>query len=422
LATLSLFDEIKVSDDFDESPLEVASDLWNLDGTIHDYSYLTHNFFRYYGKFPSVLAKRVIEEFVNTDAPAKIIDNYSGSGTTLVEAALSGHHAVGVDINPLGVLAANVKTTCISTQELENAYCEISACAKTILEDGSAELGLALLSAKDIEKWFPAQAALELSALRSAVYYLECGKVKDFYLLAFASIIRRVSNAHDGEVRPHIKKDKAFRSPLALFEKKSLDMRQRLKEFKVASKQDVNTNCYFGDNRALLASSHFEEESFDLALTHPPYVNCFDYLPVYRLELLWLEDLFLQWSLQPYNLWGNRSLGYKELRKMETRSWPATPQIVEEYRSSNTLMLDGLWRLLRSGANCCVVIGDSTSKGELLPVHQWFIEMGKSVGFEHQRTIYRTTHYGTGKYAYESRAHYHGTAEKRDAIVVFNKP
>nr|WP_263013045.1 site-specific DNA-methyltransferase [Ancylothrix sp. D3o] len=405
--------------------LEVSADLgnlWELNGTIHEYAYLTHNFFRYYGKFPSALAKRVINEFIETNGPANIIDNYSGSGTTLVEAVIAGHNAIGVDINPLGVLAANVKTTFLPAQALEDACRKILLVAKDFLESGEAEIAIDHLPMEELEKWFSLQATLELCALRHAIYGFESGTIKDFYLLAFASIIRRVSRAYDGEVRPHINKGKAPRSPLEVFEKKSLDMCQRMKEFGVAVKGEATAACYLGDNRALIKSSEFASESFDLALTHPPYVNCFDYLPVYRLELLWLDGLFNQWSVQSRNLLGSDYLDYKQLRKLETRSWPANPQVIESYRIGNLQMLEGLWQLLRPGAMCCVVIGDSTIKGELLPVHRWFIEMGEMAGFRHKQTIYRTTHYGTGKYAYKNRADYHGKAEKRDAILVFNKP
>lgn len=407
--------------DAPEASVETAS-LWDLNGTIHDYAYLTHNYFRYYGKFPSALAKRVIDEFVEADGPASIIDNYSGSGTTLVEAVLAGHEAVGVDINPLGVLAANVKTTSLQAQPLQAAHRKIMLFARDFLESGAAEIGTVRLPMKELDKWFSIQSILELSALRHAVYSLEPSEIKDFYLLTFASIIRRVSRAYDGEVRPHINKDKAPRSPFDVFEKKSLDMRQRMKEFSVAVKSGARARCYFGDNRSLIESTRFAPASFDLALTHPPYVNCFDYLPVYRLELLWLNSLLHHWSFQDRNLSGDNCLSYDQLRKMETRSWPATPAIVQDYRAGNLQMLEGLWQVLRPGAVCCVVIGDSTIKGELLPVHEWFIEMGQVAGFRHERTIYRTTHYGTGKYAYESRAHYHGQAQKRDAIVVLRKP
>lgn len=414
--TLTLFDAVE--------PVPVTAalegDWWDLSGTIREYSYLTHNFFRYYGKFPSALAKQVIREFLPLDHGGRILDTYCGCGTTLVEARLAGHHSVGTDINPLAVLAASVKTRPLPERELEWAGQDILEQARGALGSGAPQAGG--LTEAERDKWFPGEVTLELLALRGAVYSLDNGSVKDFYLLALAAIIRRVSTAFDGEVRPHFNKDKPERQPLEAFARKAADMRKRLREFGSVVRSEDRAAAFLADNRALPTHPEFAAESFDLALTHPPYLNCFDYIPVYRFELQWLEDLGRQWSLRGNDLLGLPRLDYAAVRRHETHSWPAKPKVTEEYRAGNQRMLGQVFPLLRAGAACCVVIGDSTKDGVLLPVHQWFIEMGREVGFRHARTIYRTTHYGTGKYAYEDRSHYHGAAQKRDAILVFRKP
>ncbi len=413
----TLFDPIDLVETENEQP--TAGDWWDLNGTIHDYSYLTHNFFRYYGKFPSVLAKKVIEEFLPVGRNALILDTYSGCGTTLVEAMLAGHDSVGVDINPLAILAASVKTSPLPERELDRAFSVISESARATLEENTATDKVSL-SEVELAKWFPGNATSELLALREAIYGLSNGQVKDFYLLALAAIIRRVSTAFDAEVRPHFNKSKPVRLPLEAFTRKTLDMRTRLREFGSVVKPSNHATSYLADNRALDGYGVLTPESFDLALTHPPYLNCFDYIPVYRMELQWLEDLMLHWSLHENNLMGQ--MKYAEIKEKETHSWPATPKVIDKYRQGNLSMLRQLFMLLRDGAFCAVVIGDSTLKGVLMPVHQWFIELGLEAGFHHHRTIYRTTHYGTGKYAYADRSHYHGAAEKRDAILIFRKP
>src|SRR5258705_13394720 len=95
---------------------EVPNQLWDISESISELAYLTHNFFRYYGKFPSVLGRRLIEEFALPNH--LIVDNYAGSGTSLVEAKRAGFNSVGIDINPLGVLACKVKTRSYSYDEL----------------------------------------------------------------------------------------------------------------------------------------------------------------------------------------------------------------------------------------------------------------------------------------------------------------
>ena len=79
----------------------------DINETISELSYLTHNYFRYYGKFPSKVGKTIISKLSDEGLiSAKndfIFDNYVGSGTSLVEAKLSGFDSTGVDINPFAI-------------------------------------------------------------------------------------------------------------------------------------------------------------------------------------------------------------------------------------------------------------------------------------------------------------------------------
>jgi methylase of polypeptide subunit release factors len=60
-----------------------------------------------------------------------ILDNFVGSGTTLVESKIPGRRAIGVDINPLACLVAKVKITSIQKADLKR----ISAVCMSIKED-----------------------------------------------------------------------------------------------------------------------------------------------------------------------------------------------------------------------------------------------------------------------------------------------
>lgn len=74
--------QFKVSDFYHTDFLDVSE-------TISELSYLTHDYFRYYGKFPSKIAKYIIETLVAEQKISSekdfIFDNYNGSGTTTVE-------------------------------------------------------------------------------------------------------------------------------------------------------------------------------------------------------------------------------------------------------------------------------------------------------------------------------------------------
>ena len=110
----------------DINSLECDKEFWSVDETISELSYLTHDYFRYYGKFPSKIGKMIIEDLINNKVIDSgndfIIDNYSGSGTSLVEAKLAGIDSIGFDINPFAVLAGRVKTYNYDTRSLRKYW------------------------------------------------------------------------------------------------------------------------------------------------------------------------------------------------------------------------------------------------------------------------------------------------------------
>lgn len=77
---------------------------------------LTHNFYRYPGRFSPAFARAAIEAF---SKPGDVVlDPFMGGATTLVEARALGRHAVGSDINSLSVFLSRVKTTPLSDNDL----------------------------------------------------------------------------------------------------------------------------------------------------------------------------------------------------------------------------------------------------------------------------------------------------------------
>src|SRR5919198_3227064 len=91
--------------------------------------YFTHNYHPYSSKYIPQIPHYLIANF--TKRNDLILDNFVGSGTTLVESKILGRHAIGVDINPLACLVAKVKTTNIQKPNLE----KISAISRSIKQD-----------------------------------------------------------------------------------------------------------------------------------------------------------------------------------------------------------------------------------------------------------------------------------------------
>lgn len=74
--------------------------------------YYTHSFHPYSSKYVPQIPNRLISSLSLKNE--LVLDNFVGSGTTLVESRLLGRNSIGIDINPLACLISSVKTTTIS--------------------------------------------------------------------------------------------------------------------------------------------------------------------------------------------------------------------------------------------------------------------------------------------------------------------
>ena len=76
--------------------------------------YLAHGLYPYKGRFHPRLSKALVN-IVHPENRGLVIDCFSGSGTSLIEANTMGLDAVGLDVNPVAVVVAQAKTELQST-------------------------------------------------------------------------------------------------------------------------------------------------------------------------------------------------------------------------------------------------------------------------------------------------------------------
>jgi hypothetical protein len=378
--------------------------------TIPQLGYGSHQFFRYYGKFPSVVGSEIIRRHAGENAV--VLDCHAGSGTSLVEAQISGHSSFGLDINPLAVLASQVKLSYPDGEEVRAMLERVERASAAAVPAPIDEL--VPISRARLDKWFTPSAERELSALRSALLQMSSGAARAFLLTALLGVVRRVSRAFDGEVRPHINKDKKERSPLAAFSRKTAEMLDALEEIEALRPERMPGVCMLGDNRERAAYARLLDGAVpSLIIAHPPYLNSFNYMQVFGLELALahgFEETF-----------GGTELA--TLRAAEHRAWPATDTaLLDKYYEDFAAALAAACSVASAGARVAVVIGDATIQRKLEPVHLRAWEALEAIGLRPIEIWFRTTHYGIGKYAYRHRADYHGDdVAKKDAVLVFEK-
>ena len=317
-----------------------------------------------------------------------ILDNFSGSGTTLIEAKLKNRNAIGVDINPLACLISKAKTTPLNEIKLKK---EVYNLIEDINQDITSIRTQKSLSnfGKEIKKdlpkniipdfpyiegWFQQQVIKELSIIKYHINKLEDKDIRDFSLMCFSSIIRPVSNAASEFGNLMISKKREIVNDTAeRFEKKIKDASKRLIEFSKFTNQS-KIKVVKGDTRNL---DFIDAKKIDLIVTHPPYIAAVPYAEYQKLSLRWLG--FSDRELDNIIIGGKRQ----------------SNDVVERFNKDMQKVFDEMYRVLKPHKFCCVVIGNPVVKGKKIELNKIFVGMAKNSGFNFVKEVVRGKYHTT---------------------------
>lgn len=358
-----------------------------------DSGYASHDLHAFAAKFPPQLPRVFIESLT---APGDVVlDPMMGSGTTVVEAFLRGRRAVGFDIDPLAVRICRVKTTPLDVEKLSILGAELLAQAHQLLADPQT-ITQALANRFDVKTrdfvnyWFLPTTQQELMALILAIGAMPNGSRRDFFELAFSSIIVTksggVSMARDlAHSRPHLDKTKVPRNALEQFEQR---LSKNLSSIAQLQGGKGTAHVHRGDARSLPLA----DQSVDLIVTSPPYANAIDYVRAHKFSLVWFGERIKDLSeLRATYIGSERiaGLGYVALpyraEAMVQRlsaSDKKKAAVLRKYFSEMREAIAEMYRVLRPDSVAIVVVGTSTMRGINVETHLCLADIAAAVGFD----------------------------------------
>jgi hypothetical protein len=342
---------------------------------------LTHHLHPYPAKFPPPLPRRLIE--ILTSPGDTVLDPFCGSGTTLVEAKTLGRAGIGIDSNPVAVLATEAKTAVLTKDDLLS----LEELAVTIETDAEREGGRLTLLAPvlaeveplpapaipNLDRWFSEQAKRELGLLLARIADISRSSPLMVARACFSAILVQASN-QDSETRYTAKPRQTEPGEIVrLFGRKVLEA-VRMHEAWARVASPVPAKALLGDTRTL---SQEEVGIADAVVTSPPYANAFDYHLYHRHRLFWL-------GFDP-----------SEVRRVEIGSHlnhQGDSHAVETYERDMTACLKAIATCLPSGRPLAFVVGDSIFSGQLINNAAVLSEAGRSLGLHTLACVDRTIH------------------------------
>lgn len=341
----------------------------------------------------------------------RVADPFCGSGTVLLEAKLSGRHAIGADSNPLARLLTKVKTCPIDLVTLDRAT------SRLFNRLCSSPRG-PVPDVVNIEHWFYPHVIRQLQCLSEAIERTRHLDVRDFFRVCFSNCVKRVSLSDPRLSVPVRLKEGQYPEGHALREKTDAHLR-RLRRINVidtfrtvldANRKRLSTiatlrNCdsqaevVWSDARSFAnGRSHAGSQSdgIQLIITSPPYPGAQKYIRSSSLSLGWLgictsSELlgYKQASIgreefryEEYGAFRGTDLASadRELKSMHSES-PVRATIAGTYLREMREALTSMWSALRPGGYLVLVAANNRIAGREFRTQHFLRMIAEEIGF-----------------------------------------
>ena len=243
--------------------------------------------------FPARMAPGIALDIVNdAKRPLRILDPMMGSGTVLALARSNGHHAIGLDIDPLAVLISKVWTTAVNPIAAKQKAIEVLHRARRVFSDLPVRDAYPKHADKETRRfiayWFDPNARRQLASLAIAISRVHDTVIRDVLWCSFSRlIITKQAGASLAMDLSHSRPHKSFSTaPSKPFDKFLFTV-----ERVAANCVNVSTSgrgpivrINEGDARNLT----LPDATIDLVLTSPPYLNAIDYMRCSKFSLVWM--------------------------------------------------------------------------------------------------------------------------------------
>ncbi|MDD9989800.1 MAG: hypothetical protein OXQ31_26265 [Spirochaetaceae bacterium] len=348
---------------------------------------------------------KIVEELLSQyKGRLRVLDPFSGTGTTVLSAAYHGHTGVTTDINPFLVWLGETKIARYSDSSIAAA---LAACEQVvdIVERNSVDPAPPP-SIHNIDRWWSREALAFLCALKASIGVATKAESpqRRLLLVAFCRTLIKLSNAAFNHQSMSFKGEEQLELRLSVNLKHVFEEEVNFVAVGAQENPKGAGEVVYGDARRL---EDAVDGTFDLVVTSPPYANRMSYIRELRPYMYWLGFLAngrdageLDWA-SIGGTWGVATSRLADWRRPSVKfdsdqihgvldrighhsnkSGEVLAKYIAKYLDDMWAHFDSLTSVLGRGSKIHYIVGNSTFYGILVPVEQLYVLMLERLGFE----------------------------------------
>ncbi len=314
-----------------------------------------HGIHPYPAKFIPQIPQSLISALHPGDETA-VLDPFCGSGTTLVEGAIAGVPAIGIDLHPLACLISKVKVTPLRRNLATAARAALARASRRSASPPNIPA---------VDHWFRTDVQHALSVLIAAIDKEGDADVRDALRIALSSIVVRVSK-QESDTRYAAVDNSADASDVAPgFLAAAASIEEALSTTWTGLFPTGNVEII---NKDILAVEPSDiKRRVSVVVTSPPYPNAYEYWLYHKYRMYWL-------GMDPI-----------AVREKEIGARPhyfkANPQTAADFERQMERVFQLLRAVVVSGGHACFQVGSSVIRGELIDNAGIFERVATGTGF-----------------------------------------
>ncbi len=318
-----------------------------------------HNIYSYHAKFNPDIPKKFIKQYSNENDI--VLDPFCGCGTTLLEGLKLKRNVIGVDLSPIGILCAKVKTNKYNLEKIIE-YSEI------ILKVNPSNCNIPNFPNREL--WFNSQVLTELGMLNYNILKIEDTKYRDLFYLILLSILNNCSRKRKtwnlGYIADNCMPNIDRQIDVVKLYKQQLELLKKRKDF-IKNTSNNTVECIESDIMNTNISG------VDLVVTSPPYPFAVDFIRYHRLALYWMGKQVEELS--------NKEVGARNKRNKKNCE--------NEFFDQMELIYLHIMEMVKSKGYWCMTIGDTTRCHVKIDFVNWTIKLFEDNNWKLVKKSYR---------------------------------